>query len=83
LNRYSFSTWFGQARLVADDGDLMTIGVSDDLCADWICRQYSGALLDALAEAGRPDVAIRVVVNEDVWYDARDADSATGPAVSG
>jgi hypothetical protein len=63
INRYSFHVWFGDARLIKDDGDRLTISVSDEMCADWICQRYAAPLQEALAEAGRPDSSITIVVH--------------------
>jgi chromosomal replication initiation ATPase DnaA len=57
-NPVSFYTWFSSIRLVADDGDRLTIAVKDPVSAQWIPRKYADVLQEALAEAGRHGATI-------------------------
>jgi len=61
VNRYSFYTWFKNIQIASDEGDTVTISVPDELAAGWLQKRYGKLLEDALAEAGRTGVNVKVV----------------------
>jgi hypothetical protein len=53
-----YLTWFVGTHLAADDGAEMTIGVKDELQANWLERTYAAVVLEALAEIGHPRASV-------------------------
>ena len=43
VNRYSYYTWFRATSLAADDGDTLTIRVTDPMVVDWLTKHYAGS----------------------------------------
>jgi hypothetical protein len=68
LEPSTFCAWFSAIRLVADDGDRLTIEVGDQMSAQWIPHRYADVLQEALAEAGRPGAAVAIVIAESPWH---------------
>jgi chromosomal replication initiator protein len=54
VNRHSYYTWFRQTSLASDDGQTLTIRVTDPMIVDWLTRHYAAILSEALIEVGRP-----------------------------
>ena len=68
LGPSTFCAWFSAIRLVADDGDRLTIEVGDQISARWIPHKYADVLQEALTEAGRPGAALVIVIAESPWH---------------
>jgi chromosomal replication initiator protein len=64
VNRHSFYTWFKPTSFVADNGAVITVRVPNQLFKDWLTKHYSLVLAEALAEIGRPGVAVLFVTEE-------------------
>jgi len=58
VNRHSYHTWFRHTSLAADEGSRLIVRVADPMAVNWLVKHYSGILDEALAEVGRPGVAI-------------------------
>lgn len=61
VNRYAFTTWFAETRMVDDDNATVTVCVSDALTAEWLRSRYADILVGALESCGRSGVAIALV----------------------
>jgi chromosomal replication initiator protein len=59
VNKFSYYSWFKQTSLGSDDGDSLTIVVTDPMVEDWVTRHYAVILEEALAEVGRPGVRLK------------------------
>ena len=59
INQHSYHTWFRQTSLIEDDGGRLLVRVPDPLAVDWLIKHYSGIIDEALAEVGRPGVALQ------------------------
>ncbi len=59
VNRYSYYTWFRQTSLAADQGDTLSIRVTDPMVVDWLTKHYAAIIDEALGEIGRPGVRLR------------------------
>ena len=66
VNRHSFFTWFRKTSFVRDQGERLVIQVPDSVFRDWVLKHYSGVLADALAEVGRPQVALSFITEAEV-----------------
>ena len=75
VNRHSFFTWFRQTTFVRDQGERLVIQVPDSVFRDWVLKHYSGVLADALAEVGRPAVALNFITDTE----AQAEEDAAGP----
>jgi len=62
VNRHSFYTWFRPTSFSAEDRTSVTVRVPNALFKDWLTKQYSGVIAEALAEVKRPNVAVQYVV---------------------
>jgi len=82
VNRYSYYTWFRQTSLARDDGQILTIRVTDPMAVEWLTKHYAVILDEALAEVGRPGVQLRFApdINPEVHDEARRLD-ARAPAL--
>jgi len=82
VNRYSYYTWFRQTSLARDDGQILTIRVTDPMAVEWLTKHYAVILDEALAEVGRPGVQLRFAPdsNPEVHDEARRLD-ARAPAL--
>jgi chromosomal replication initiator protein len=58
VNRHSYYTWFRQTSLASDDGGRLVVRVADPMVVDWLLKHYSSIIDEALAEVGRPGVAL-------------------------
>jgi chromosomal replication initiator protein len=61
VNRYVFYTWFKPSSLRADTGRAISVNVPTQSFTDWISKHYSVPLAEAVAEVGRPGVAVDFV----------------------
>jgi chromosomal replication initiator protein len=59
VNKFSYYTWFKQTSLARDDGQSLTIRVTDPMVVDWLMKHYAVIIEEALAEVGRPGVTLR------------------------
>jgi chromosomal replication initiator protein len=59
VNKFSYYTWFKQTSLARDDGESLTIRVTDPMVVDWLMKHYAVIIEEALAEVGRAGVALR------------------------
>jgi len=58
VNNYSYHTWFGHTRLVADDGSTVFVRVLDHAAVEWMQKHYTAVIADALAEIGRAGATV-------------------------
>ena len=58
VNNYSYQTWFGHTRQVADDGATVFVRVLDHSAVEWMQKHYTAVIADALAEIGRAGVSV-------------------------
>ncbi len=63
VNRHSFYTWFKPTAFVGDDGATVTVRVPNALFKDWITKQYSGVIAEALDEVRRPEALVNFVAS--------------------
>jgi len=53
VDRHCVYTWFKPTSQLRDDGQTLTIRVSDPMVIDWLTRHYAVIIDEALAEVGR------------------------------
>jgi len=58
VNNYSYQTWFGHTRLVADDGSTLFVRVLDHAAVEWMQKHYTAVVAEALADVGRAGAAV-------------------------
>lgn len=58
VNRFSYFSWFHPTRLVRDAGDRLIIQVPNPMAAEWLTTHYPALIEEALAEVGRPGLAV-------------------------
>ena len=75
VNRFSYFSWFHRTRLVRDAGDRLVIEVPNPMAAEWLTTHYPGLVEEALAEVGRPGVAV-------AYEPAESADATTPEAAA-
>src|SRR3954467_14484065 len=63
VNRHSFYTWFKPTSFVADDGRSVTVRVPNALFKDWITKNYSGVIAEALDEIERSNALVTFVAS--------------------
>jgi chromosomal replication initiator protein len=61
VNRHSYYSWFQHTWLLGDDGQTLSVRVSDPMVVDWLTRHYGGVLEEALADVGRAGARLRFV----------------------
>jgi chromosomal replication initiator protein len=61
VNRHSFYTWFYPTTLVLDTGSQLTVQVPNQLFTEYLTRQYSPLIAEALTEVGRNGSVVRFV----------------------
>ena len=59
MARHDLVTWFGEARVVRETGDVLTVAVPERIQVDWIQRHHLAVLSDA-AEAVRPGLRVEL-----------------------
>jgi len=64
INRHSYYTWFRPTSFVRDEGRVVTVRVPNGLFRDWLTKHYEAVLTDALAEVGRPGLALEFVTDD-------------------
>ncbi|MCL4846981.1 MAG: chromosomal replication initiator protein DnaA [Acidobacteria bacterium] len=64
INRHSFYTWFKPTTFVRDEGTTLRVRVPNGLFSDWLTKHYTGILAEALADIGRPQVAVVFVTDD-------------------
>jgi len=64
INRHSYYTWFRPTSFVRDEGTVVTVRVPNGLFRDWLTKHYEAVLTDALAEVGRPGLALEFVTDD-------------------
>ena len=64
INRHSFYTWFKPTTFVRDEGATLRVRVPNGLFSDWLTKHYTGILAEALADIGRPQVAVVFVTDD-------------------
>jgi chromosomal replication initiator protein len=65
VNRHSFYTWFKPTAYLADTGDRLRVRVPSPLFRDWLAKHYAGVIKEALAELGRPALAVEFAIDEE------------------
>ena len=58
VNRYSYFTWFKNTALLSDEGQVLSVQVTDPTVVDWLTKHYGGVIDEALVEAGRPGAIV-------------------------
>jgi chromosomal replication initiator protein len=58
VNRHSFYTWFKPTSFIQEDGSSITVRVPNSLFKEWLTKHYSGVLGEAMAEIGKPKLAL-------------------------
>ena len=53
LNQHTFYSWFKGTSLERDDGQSIVVRVANPLIKNWLVRNYSAVLDEAIAEVGR------------------------------
>jgi chromosomal replication initiator protein len=61
LNRHTFATWFRPTTFRSLEGSLLSIGVPNPQFKEWLVKNYSGIISEALAELGQDSTEVRFV----------------------
>lgn len=61
LNRHTFATWFRPTTFRSLEGSLLSIGVPNAQFKEWLVKNYSGIISEALAELGQDSTEVRFV----------------------
>ncbi|MGB7218804.1 MAG: chromosomal replication initiator protein DnaA [Vicinamibacterales bacterium] len=61
VNKHSFYTWFRPTSFVTEDSTSVTVRVPNTVFKDWLTRNYSGVIAEALGELKRPHLAVRFI----------------------
>ncbi len=59
VNRHLFYTWFYPTSLISDAGSHLTVQVPNQLFTQYLTRQYSPLIAEALNEVGRAGSVVR------------------------
>src|ERR1041384_4546244 len=87
VNRHSFYTWFRPTTFVADDRTSVTVRVPNGLFRDWLAKQYTGVINEAMSEVQRPNLTVRFLSdtpsdNPAVQPESKEAVAAEGVATT-
>jgi chromosomal replication initiation ATPase DnaA len=58
-----FRRWFGATAYASDSGDQITVWVPSEAIRRHLDKQYRDTIEQAVADAGRPDTIVRLVVS--------------------
>jgi len=61
LNRHTFATWFRPTTFRYLEGSLLSIGVPNAQFKEWLVKNYSGIISEALAELGQDATEVTFV----------------------
>jgi chromosomal replication initiator protein len=75
VNRHTFYSWFKPASLASDDGQTIVVSVANPLVKNWLKRNYTAVIEEAMAEVGRAGSQIRFLT------DSAEPDDEPAPAV--
>jgi chromosomal replication initiator protein len=81
VNRFSYHTWFRHTSLARDDGQTLTIRVTDPGVVDWLTKHYTVIIEEALAEVGRAGAILKY--QADTSPDAPAPDPVREPDAAG
>ena len=86
LARHAFYSWFRPTSFVAEDRSSITVRVPHPMFRDWLTRNYSAVIEEALIEVKRPHLTIRYVADEEgdaaIQVDAGDNTALDEPAAA-
>ena len=80
LNQHTFHSWFKGTALARDEGQTIVVRVANPLIKNWLVRNYSTVLDEAIAEVGRAGCQVAFVAEQ--GEDAADGppqEDAAGP----
>src|SRR5262249_60011793 len=66
LNRHSFATWFRPTTFVLLHGSSLLVRVPSPQFKDWLAKNYTGVISEALEELGHHDVQVVFECDADV-----------------
>src|SRR5262245_10027101 len=61
VNKHSFYTWFKPTAYVTEDLTSVTVRVPNTVFKDWLTKNYSGVISEAMDELRRPNVSVKFV----------------------
>jgi chromosomal replication initiator protein len=61
LNRHTFATWFRPTTFRYLEGSVLSVGVPNPQFKEWLVKNYSGIISEALAELGQDSTEVRFV----------------------
>jgi chromosomal replication initiator protein len=76
LNQHTFHSWFKGTALARDEGQTIVVRVANPLIKNWLVRNYSTVLDEAIAEVGRSGCQVAFVAEP--GEDAADEPPAAG-----
>ena len=74
LNQHTFHSWFKDTSLARDEGQTIVVLVANPLIKNWLVRNYSSVLGEAIAEVGRAGCQVAFVTEA-----AEDGDEESAP----
>lgn len=89
VNQHTFYSWFKATALERDEGERILVRVVNPLVKNWLVRNYTAVLDEALAEVGRPGCQVAFVTEPAEQPDGADTadidaagDAPTAPVTS-
>jgi chromosomal replication initiator protein len=79
VNQHTFYSWFKGTSLEKDEGRRVLVRVANPLVKNWLLRNYTAVLAEALAEVGRPGCEVTFVTEV---TESRDHPAADDPGVA-
>jgi chromosomal replication initiation ATPase DnaA len=85
INQHTFHSWFKGTALSRDEGQAIVVRVANPLIKNWLVRNYSAVLDEAVAEVGRAGCQVVFIPEpgedaaDDSPADAAPEDDPAGP----
>jgi chromosomal replication initiator protein len=80
VNQHTFYSWFKATGLERDEGSALVVRVANPLVKNWLRRNYSAVLDEAISEVGRPGCEVRFITDPPEPPPAREsAEEPVGP----
>ena len=83
VNRHSFYTWFRPTTFVSDDRSSITVRVPNALFKDWLTKNYSSIIQEALSELRKEGLAVAFESESEALSPLPDASQTTETSTSG
>ena len=61
VSRHAYDSWFRDTELIADNGNVIVVGVPNTFISEWLHRHFAVIVAEALSELARIDTVIEYV----------------------